>query len=137
MVYEVVSNYTVTYNDKNIISLYIDDYTFSGGAHGNTIRSSQNWNMQVDRQFMLKSLYPNNPYFLLSILKEINSQIESQMAGGNPIYFEDYCKLVLDSFNPEQFYLVPRGNTYDLVIYFQQYDIAPYSTGIPTFQMKI
>ena len=59
------------------------------------------------------------------------------MAGGNPIYFEDYCKLVLDSFNPEQFYLVPRGNTYDLVIYFQQYDIAPYSTGIPTFQMKI
>lgn len=137
MVYELVSNYTVTYNDKNIISLYIDDYTFSGGAHGNTIRSSQNWNMQVDRQFMLKSLYPNNPYFLLSILKEINSQIESQMAGGNPIYFEDYCKLVLDSFNPEQFYLVPRGNTYDLVIYFQQYDIAPYSTGIPTFQMKI
>ena len=137
MIYELVSNYTVTYNDKNIISLYIDDYTFSGGAHGNTLRSSQNWNMQVDRQFMLKSLYPNNPYFLLSILKKINSQIESQMAGGNPIYFEDYCKLVLDSLNPEQFYLVPRGNTYDLVIYFQQYDIAPYSTGIPTFQMKI
>ena len=137
MVYEIFSNYTITYQDNNIISLYIDDYTFTGGAHGNTIRSSQNWNMQVDRQFILKSLYPNNPYFLLSILREINNQIEHQMSGGNPIYFEDYCKLVLDNFNPEHFYLVQSQNTYDLVIYFQQYDIAPYSTGIPTFQIKI
>lgn len=137
MVYEIFSNYTITYQDNNIISLYIDDYTFTGGAHGNTIRSSQNWNMQVDKQFILKSLYPNNPYFLLSILREINNQIEHQMSGGNPIYFEDYCKLVLDNFNPEHFYLVQSQNTYDLVIYFQQYDIAPYSTGIPTFQIKI
>lgn len=137
MVYELVSNFTITYQKNNIISLYFDDYTFTGGAHGSTIRSSQNWNMKVDKQFLLKSLYPNDPYFILSILKDINKQIENQISNGNDIYFDDYCKLVLETFNPDHFYLIPNMNSYSLVVFFQQYDIAPYSSGIPTFTISI
>ena len=45
MVFEVISQYTITYNSNFIISLYSDKYEFTGGAHGNTIRTSQTWNL--------------------------------------------------------------------------------------------
>ena len=41
----------------------------------------------------------------------------------------NYEKNVEQYFNPEHFYLKPAG----LVVYFQQYEIAPYSSGIPEF----
>lgn len=133
MVYELYSIPTITYQTTDCISLYFDDYTYTGGAHGSTIRISQNWNLKLDRQFSLANLFPHSPYFVLSILQDISHQIEEQIVNGNDVYFDDYCKLLLDTFNPHQFYLIPNDNTYHIVIYFQQYDIAPYSTGIPTF----
>lgn len=125
MVYEVYRNFQVTYNSFNIVSLYADEYIFTGGAHGNTIRTSQNWNLLHGNMIPLENLFPNNPYFMISILKEINKQIAE-----NPeIYFENTCNLVLDTFSPNNYYIIPNS----IVIYFQQYDIAPYSSGIRTF----
>ena len=65
---------------------------------------------------------------MITILKEINNQI----AENKENYFQDSCNLVLETFNPKNFYLAQNG----IVIYFQQYDIAPYSSGIPTFLIK-
>lgn len=129
MVFEVISEFNITYNNKYLVSLYEDKYEFTGGAHGNTIRTSQNWNLQEASFIPLSSFYPNNPYYLINILKNINSQIKSQIEAGNDYYFDNYCELVLETFNIESFYVTP-GN---IAIYFQQYDIAPYSTGIPVF----
>lgn len=127
MVYEVYRSFEVTYNCSNIVSLYIDEYIFSGGAHGNTIRTSQTWNLNCSAMIPIERFYPNNPYFLLNILKEINKQISC-----NPeIYFDNTCNLVLNTFNPNSYYYTKNG----VVIYFQQYDIAPYSSGIRTFEV--
>ena len=116
MVYEIVSDFTVTLNKKPCISIYSDDYMFTGGAHGTTTRTSQNWNIQTGNQINLK---------------DINNQIEEQIANGTNYYFDNYCNLVLNSIDLNSFYL---DNKY-VNIYFQQYDIAPYSSGIPTFQI--
>lgn len=129
MTYELYFQYTITYNQEPIISLYQDEYTFTGGAHGSTIRTSQNWNFEYNKQFTLNDVYSKYPYYLLYILREINKQIKER---GSEIFFDNYCSLVLETFNPTQFYLTPSY----VVIYFQQYDIAPYSTGIPTFQIR-
>jgi len=131
MVFEVDRNYKVTYNKKAIVSLYTNEYIYSGGAHGITLRESQNWDLRLGEQIELWQLYPNNPYFLLDILKQINEQIEKQIANGSNYYFDNYCQLVLETFNPESFYLEKNN----LIIYFQQYDIAPYSSGIPIFEI--
>ena len=125
MVFEVYRNFEVTYDNFPFLSLYFDEYIFSGGAHGNTIRSSQNWNLSSGRMIPLFRFFPRNPYFLLDILKQINEQIAKEPN----VYFENACGLVLDAFNPESFYLTPQG----IAIYFQQYDIAPYSSGIRVF----
>lgn len=129
MVYELFFQYTITYNQAPIISLYQDEYTFTGGAHGSTVRTSQNWNLEYHKQFTLNDVYANFPYYLLYILREINNQIKQK---GADLFFDNYCSLVLETFNPNQFYLTPNY----VVIYFQQYDIAPYSTGIPTFPIR-
>lgn len=132
MVYEVILDYTITYNQNSIVSLYSDEYIYSGGAHGNTTRSSQNWNIIFAMQFSLNDLFNNNCNYVLGILKNINSQIEQQIADGTNQYFENYCSLVLNAIDLNNFYLNPGYIT----IFFQQYDIAPYSSGIPTFDIK-
>lgn len=127
MIYEIYRNYEITFNSRNLVSLYADEYIFTGGAHGDTIRTSQNWDFNYNTLLQLYEFYPRNQYFLLGIFKNISNQILK-----NPdIYFEDNCNLVLNTFNPQNFYLTPRG----IVVYFQHYDIAPYSSGIPTFNV--
>ena len=43
--------------------------------------------------------------------------------------FEDYPYLLRNNFNQSQFFLRPG----QIVIYYQQYEIAPYATGVPEF----
>jgi hypothetical protein len=129
MQYELVSQYSVTYNELCIVSIYSDQYIFSGGAHGNTIRSSQTWNLKKRDIISLSDLFPNDFDFKNKILKEINSQILYQISIGENYYFDNYLELLIKTFNPKNFYLTQEG----IVIYYQQYDIAPYSSGIPTF----
>lgn len=125
MVYELVSEYNVTYDKDFIVSLYMDTYEFAGGAHGNTNRSSQNWNLRIGKQLPLSYFYPNNPNYVVDILKNINNQIKEK----SEFYFDNYCELVLENFNLNSYYVTQN----DVAIFFQQYEIAPYSTGIPTF----
>ncbi len=133
MVFEVYVSCNITENYNNIVSLYNDKYIFEGGAHGTTMRTSQNWDLAVGMQFNLSRLFPNNQYYIINILKEINKQIKEQIEKeGENIYFKDYCQLVLENFNLKNFYMFP--NYFE--VFFQQYDIAPYSTGIPTFKIK-
>ncbi len=132
MVYEIVLDYTITYNRHKIVSLYSDKYMFTGGAHGNTVREAQNWNLLIGKMFGLDYLYPNNPYYVIDILKEINKQIKEQIENGSNQYFDNYCELVLESFKLNNFYMYPKF----IEIFFQSYDIAPYSSGIPTFRIK-
>lgn len=132
MVYEVIAEYTITYNEDFIVSLYQDEYQFTGGAHGNTIRTSQNWNLKEGTTIPLSYFFPNNPYYTIDILKEINKQIKTQIEEGKNQYFENYCELVLETFNLNSYYITPTA----IAIYFGQYDIAPYSSGIPVFLIR-
>lgn len=132
MIYELIRECTITYHQEQLISLYCDEYIFEGGAHGNTLRKSQNWNLEIAREIPLQAFSKGNPYYLIDILKQINNEIAKQIEKGTGNYFPDYCQLVLETFRLENYYLTPKG----IVIFFQQYDIAPYSSGIPTFLVK-
>lgn len=128
MMYELYRKYQITLNQENAVSMYIDEYIFSGGAHGTTTRTSQTWNLMLGKMVELYELYPNEPYFLLDILKKINREISENIE----IYFADPYPLVVEYFNPDSYY-IDNGK---VVIYFQQYDIAPYSSGIIEFTLE-
>lgn len=124
-VFEALVVYKLTYNTSCIISLYFDQYEYTGGAHGNTIRYSQTWNLQKARRIELNKLFGCSINYKEYILKQVEEQIQKDPS----IYFEDYEKLIVETFNADSFYCTPQG----IIIYYQQYDIAPYSSGIREF----
>ena len=128
MMYELYREYQITLNQENAVSMYIDEYIFSGGAHGTTTRTSQTWNLMLGKMVELYELYPNEPYFLLDILRKINREISENLEN----FFADPYPLVVEYFNPDSYY-IDNGK---VVIYFQQYDIAPYSSGIIEFTLE-
>lgn len=126
--YEAISVYEITYNEDDKISLYYDDYIYSGGAHGSTVRSSDTWSVTSgDRLPLSKFLKPNMTYQM--IIEDINNQIANQISKGEKYYFDNYQQLVAEYFNPQNYYLTKDG----IIIYYQQYEIAPYASGIPEF----
>jgi hypothetical protein len=119
----------VTYNQDCAVSLYFDQYLYTGGAHGNTVRYSDTWNLQSARSIKIDEMFQNSINYKAYIIMIINNQIAEQIKNGENIYFDDYKKNVVKYLNLNSYYLSPQG----VVIYFQQYEIAPYSSGIPEF----
>lgn len=125
MKYEGFSTYEVTYNDLCIISLFYDHYVYSGGAHGNTIRTSDTWNLQNNKKVKLDDIFECSMEPERYILKYVAEEIKKDP----DIYFSEDKSLISQSYNPDNFYCLPGG----IVFYYQQYDIAPYSSGIREF----
>lgn len=121
--------YNVTYNDNCVLSFYYDTYNYTGGAHGSTIKKSNTFSLLSGRQLKLSNFfYPTTPY-RRKILEEILRQARINNQQDEGLYFDDYERLIVRYFNPNSFYLTPEG----IVIYYQQYDIAPYAVGMPEF----
>ncbi|MFT4146660.1 MAG: DUF3298 and DUF4163 domain-containing protein [Mobilitalea sp.] len=127
--YEAVTEYTVTYNENCMLSLYFDQYEYTGGAHGNTIRTSDTWNLAQSKRAELADFFPGKSNYSEFIIESIINQIKAQVKANTTMVFDDYPKLVAENFKANNFYLTEEG----VVIYFQQYDIAPYASGILTF----
>lgn len=127
--FEAVSAYEVTKNENDILSLYYDHYTYTGGAHGNTVRASETWNTEDGSRIGLYSFTDDPVRYQTEILENIRAQIASQIESGEGMYFDDYSTLIVEYFNPKSFYLTPQ----ETVVYYQQYEIAPYASGIPEF----
>ncbi len=126
--YEVVTEYHVTYNQNCFLSLYTDFYEYTGGAHGNTVRKAETWDLINNKKASLMDFFQMN-HVQEFIIGYIINQIEKEISSGDNPYFEDYKALVAENFNQDSFYLDNEG----VVIYYGQYDIAPYASGIRTF----
>lgn len=126
-------DYQITYNEGCLVSLFMDAYTYMGGAHGETKRTSDTWNFKSGTRMRLADFYPFTPATLYRLQQSIVRQIEERIYSSPGSYFENYKSLLLQTFHVDNFYLKPDN----CVIYFQQYDIAPYSTGIPEFNIPI
>ena len=126
--FEAVLNYTVTYNQNCHLSMYRDRYEFTGGAHGNTIRSSDTYSLRSGATLPLSSYFQPYQNYRRILLTQILRQADENMRQ-NPVYFDNYAILIMQNFNEKNYYLTPGG----IAIYFQQYEIAPYSTGIVVF----
>lgn len=129
--FEAVVVFEVTYNRQCALSLYIDKYEYTGGAHGLTTRSADTWNIQTGRRLLLRDLFTADADYRAFTIHSINEQIQQDINIGNDIYFENYRELVIINFSEEDFYLTHGGVT----VFFQLYEIAPYVAGIPAFTM--
>ena len=125
--YTFYSTYDVTFLSDSIASLYFDEYVYTGGAHGNTERISNTWDLKDGRLKQLRDFFkPNFNYRAVmtdNIIKQINKSENRED------YFPEYEKLVKQYFSDKNFYLSTDG----FIIFYPLYTIAPYYMGIQTF----
>ena len=127
--FEAFVDFTVAYNQNCLVSLYFDQYEYAGGAHGMTVRYSDTWNLEKSKRLELGEFFPHKNNYREYVLEVIDQQIEYDIANEEAMYFEDYEKLKKENFKANNYYITKEG----VVVYFQQYDIAPYAAGLPTF----
>ncbi|HPU58463.1 MAG TPA: DUF3298 and DUF4163 domain-containing protein [Candidatus Avimonas sp.] len=126
--FEAIMQFEITFNERCHLSSYSDSYQYTGGAHGTTLRSSETFSLKTGKKLALSDLFPKDFNYRGFLLGQIITQADEIMEK-EQIFFDDYRELIVQNFNPSSFYLSPEG----LVIYYQQYDIAPYASGIIEF----
>ena len=131
--YTLDMNYQITYNSGCITSLYMDTYTYMGGAHQELERISDTWDFSTGRQLHLDDISALTPAALNGLQTSVERQIAERLKESPGSYFEDYPYLLRNKFNQNHFFLRPGY----IVIYYQQYEIAPYATGIPEFSFRM
>ena len=129
--YGAFLSYSVTYNENCLLSFYYDTYQYTGGAHGTTIRKSDTYSLISGKEIPLTHFFDSQTNYRKKILDNILEQADARMAENPGIFFDDYRALIKKYFNAESYYLSPDG----IVIYFGQYEIAPYVTGIVEFTL--
>lgn len=120
--YEANYSYLISYNKNGILSIPVDISTYTGGAHGITVRKSNNFNIHTGEKLLLKDLF-NEGYNYKGIFNNI---INAEINKNKDNYFDGSFKGVKDD---SDYYLNNKG----IVVYFQLYEIAPYAAGMPEF----
>lgn len=121
--YEFFVNFDVSYVKYHFISLVIYTYYYTGGAHGSTIAHTFNYDLDNNKNLKLSDLFEGNylniisDYCIKEILKDDNYADESWVKEGAGPKAENF----------EAFTLTNKT----LVIHFQQYQVLPYSAGMP------
>ncbi|WP_017379233.1 DUF3298 and DUF4163 domain-containing protein [Paenisporosarcina sp. TG-14] len=122
---EMVGQFEIKTNERNILSLILTVYAFTGGAHGMTIVKSLTFDVTTGKQYELKDLFkPDSNY--VNVLSPI---IEQKIKDWEIQLLEEFTTIRPD----QDFYLADHS----LVIYFQLYEITPYVWGFPYFPIPI
>lgn len=127
--FDAVFTYTAAWNQDCVLSLYTDCYEYTGGAHGNTVRYADTWDLNVGYPLPLSIFFPHGAPYRKRMLAFAAKQADAEVSSGESMYFDDYKKLLVKHFNPHNYYLAPDG----LAFYYQLYTIAPYVEGIVSF----
>ncbi len=121
----------VVYDVKNrddILSLLFSFYQYTGGAHGLTTVESYNLDSETGENLKLQDYLDRTTLDLQQVKETIIKKIEENQDD----YFPGAVEFIRDE---EEFdYYLEDDN---LVIYFQQYDIAPYAAGNPEFRIPV
>lgn len=118
--YEYIGNYTATFNRDGLLSILLQTYSYSGGAHGISIREGLTFRLKDGKRLSLDELLKGNPNYRQIIDPAIAKQLE-QTDG----YFGNFKTI---GENPS-YYLKDDG----VMIFFQLYDYLPYAFGFPEY----
>lgn len=116
-------SYEIRYLDGDMLSFTILTYEFNGGAHGMSYLTGYTYDLKTGSKLSLTQLFDYRP-------SEITQAI-FRFAKENDVYLFDEFKGIREY--PRNFYLSERKKP---VLLFQQYEIAPYSSGILKIEMQ-
>lgn len=127
--YEAISDYKVGINNGKLLSLPITFYTYTGGAHGNIVKESYNFDLENGDKLNLNDIFIEQSNYKDSIKKFIKNSIKKEPN----VYFDDALDVVDTLDNSSPFYITNDS----LIIYYEPYKISPYSSGIREFKIPL
>ncbi len=121
--------FTVSYNTERFLSLFLENYEFTGGAHGTTVQTGETWDMNRGKLVSLQELF--TPFFNYRsiIISNVMLQASERQKNGEVMYFENLLQNIIKYFDEKNYYLTNEG----IAVFYPLYSIAPYVAGIQTF----
>ncbi|ADO77562.1 DUF3298 and DUF4163 domain-containing protein [Halanaerobium praevalens] len=114
-------------NKEQILSIKFNYYQYTGGAHGNPYSLTYNIDLLTGKDVKLVDFLKRNNLNLI----EVENVIKTKINNNPDNYFQ--AEYGFQNLAEDQHYYLTEN---ELVIYFQPYAIAPYSTGMPEFKIK-
>lgn len=131
--WEAKLDFTVTCNERGLLSLYLDAYEYTGGAHGITVRQGDAWDLCSGFPRPLASFFPPRSRWRRTVLCAMLEEGRRRVAAGDTLYFDDWERTLVTGFDPCRFYLTREG----IAVFYPLYTIAPYAEGIPVFTVPL
>lgn len=119
-------NYTqkATYCGDQYISFLTEEYTYEGGPHGYTETRGLVFATKTGEKVTLEQYLGRSRAELQILLGDV---VRNDLDARNVAYFEDELPAALATDAPYNYYLDQAGNA---MLLFNQYEIAPYSSGL-------
>jgi hypothetical protein len=118
--YEFEGGYVVTYNQDGVLSLITNQYGYTGGAHGMTVRNAFTFSLKDGKRLLLGDLFGANANYK----KQLNAKLSTALKA-NEGYLGGFTGL-----NTEKYFYLKDGKA---VLFFQLYEYTAYATGFPEF----
>ncbi|MBP3041283.1 DUF3298 domain-containing protein [Bacillaceae bacterium Marseille-Q3522] len=122
---EITGGFEIKTNERGVLSLTIEHYSYSGGAHGITYLLGLTFDIQTGKKYRLADLFKPDSQYVEALSKLVAKQIKER-----------------DILTLEPFQSIRRNQDYyiadkALVLYFQLYELTAYAYGFPYFPISI
>lgn len=125
--YELLVDYEVHTANEELISVSTLNYQYTGGAHGLSVKIPYNFDLATGKEIALSDLFKEGKNYG----KILNEEIQKQIKANPDNFYEDEIEH-FSGIIEDQTFNIKDGK---LFIYFGQYEIAPYSSGIIEFEI--
>jgi predicted small lipoprotein YifL len=128
--YESASQWTLHLSNEKVLSMSVDYYSFTGGAHGLTTRSCYNYLLDDGVMLTLPTLFSQG-----SPWKErLNVYVRQAIAAKPDEYFPVESPEGMAPVTDELQFFLDEEN---LILNFGVYEIAPYASGMPNITIPV
>lgn len=122
-------------HDQRVISLLSQTMVYSGGAHPTTVQTAHNLDMQALTTLTLEDVIL--PEACQSLYTLVLDRVEGKFAAvGEVGLFEDYQSVISEALTYGNMTPYWYFNDQGLVIFFNQYALAPYAAGIIKVELE-
>lgn len=122
---EMIGYYELKTNEKDVLSLSLYNYAYTGGAHGMTLQQSLTFQASTGKLYKLADLFkPGSDY-----VGRINKFVAAGIKARNIDTLEPFTTI-----SPNQSYYIADRS---LVIYFGLYELAAYVYGFLYFPISV
>ena len=133
--YDFQSDFTVVQSNAQYVSVVVNYYGFSGGAHGYHNVVGFNYDVKAQKDLTLATIiHGQYPYDAVSRLSR--PALEKQLAENSGQQVSDVQQMVEEGTGPD-----PKNFTFtftddNITLYFQEYQVGPYVFGQPSIKLK-